>query len=141
MMSHKEFILAYEGGSFGCCIDSLLILRLFLTGHLREKTASISLIVWSLYFPILIIPVVIWFFFCPFLWALFGSILTLMGCLLALFYWLGDLILSLVLANEEFYEFAIANRVLRICLDDEEKETAPEKAVPLPHARYHRRRL
>jgi|ERR1700722_517067 len=140
-MSHKEFILAYEGGSFGCCIDSLLVLRLFLTGHLREKTASISLIVWLLNFPMLMIPAFLWFFFCPFFWALLGSVLTLMGCILALFYWLGDLILSLVLVNEGFYEFAIANRVLRIYLDDEENEAAPEKTVPLPGARYHRRRL
>jgi hypothetical protein len=119
MMSHKEFVLAYEKGTVGCSVSALLTLRLFFAGDIREKKVSINLLLWSLSFLVLIIASVIAFLNFPIRWALLGAFAMLVIYAVAFFYSVGELVLSAALANEEFFEFAKTKRALWIYSDDE----------------------
>ena len=89
----------------------------------------------------LIITSVIGFLNFSFLWALLGTVALSVIYALAFFYCVGELVLSAALANEEFFEFAKAKRVLWIYSDDESNLPGTHKAVPMPHARRPRRRF
>ena len=134
-MSHHEFVLAYEKGSLGCSVSVLTTLRLFVAGKVREKSVTINLLLWSLGFLLLIVASVIGFLNFPLLWAIFGTIVLLPICVLAFFYWIGEVVLSASLANEEFYEFAKAERVLWIFSEDQKSLAKPQKAVLIRRAR------
>jgi len=140
MMSHKEFVLAYENGSVGCSVSALLTLRLFFAGEIREKKVSFNLFLWALSFLVLIVASVIGFLNFSVLWALLGAVAMLVVYTFAFFYWVGELVLSVALANEEFFEFAKAKRALWIYSDDEDNLPKTHKVVLTPHARRPRRR-
>jgi hypothetical protein len=134
-MSHHEFVLAYEKGSLGCSVSVLTTSRLFVAGKVREKSVTINLLLWSLGFLLLIVASVIGFLNFPLLWAIFGAIALLPICVLGFYYWIGEVVLSASLANEEFYEFAKAERVLWIFSEDQESLAKPQKAVLIRRAR------
>ena len=135
MLPHKEFVLAYENGSLGCSVSTLLTLRLFFAGKIHEKKFSINLCLWSVGFPGLITALVIGSFHFPVVWAVFGTVVTLTIYVLAFFYWVGELVLSTALANQEFYEFATAQRVLWTYSDDEKNFPKLQKALPMRRTR------
>lgn len=135
MMSHAEFVLGYETGRVGCCVSALLTLRLFFAGKIREKRVSINLLLWSLGFLVLITASVIGFLNLPALWALLGAIAMLAIYALAFFYSVGGFVLSVALANEEFYQFVKAKRVLWIYSDDEGNLPKLQKVVAKRRAR------
>jgi hypothetical protein len=135
MMSHAEFVLGYETGRVGCCVSALLTLRLFFAGKIREKRVSINLLLWSLGFLVLITASVIGFLNLPALWALLGAIAMLAIYALAFFYSVGGFVLSVALANEEFYQFVKAKRVLWIYSDDEGNLPKLQKVVGMRRAR------
>lgn len=134
-MSHNEFVLAYENGRLGCSVSVLLILRLFVVGKVREKNVTINLLLWSLGFLFLIIASVIGFLNFPLLWVLLGTITLLAIYVLALFYWVGEVVLSASLTNEEFYEFAKAERALWMFSEDQKSLVKPRKTVLIRRAR------
>ncbi len=140
-MSHKEFVLAYENGSVGCSVSALLILRLFFAGKIRERKVSINLFLWALSLQVLIIASVVGFLNFSVLWALLGTIAMLAIYGFAFCYWVGELVLSAAIANEEFFEFAKAKRVLWIYSDDEDNLPKTQKVEPMPRARRPRRRF
>ncbi len=140
-MSHKEFILAYENGSVGCSVSALLILRLFFAGDIREKKVSVNLFFWSLSFLVLIIASIIGFLNFPVSWALLGAFAMLVIYTVAFSYWVGEVVLFAALANEEFFEFAKAKRVLWFYADDEKNLPKTLKVVGMPHLRRPRRRF
>ena len=135
MMSHSEFVLGYQNGRVGCSISVFLTLGLFLAGKIHHKRVSINLLLWSLGILVLIGASFIAFLNLPVLWALLCAIAVLAIYTLAFFYWVGGLILSAALANEEFYEFAKAKRVLWIYSDDEENLPKLQKVVSMRRAR------
>jgi hypothetical protein len=135
MMSHAEFVLGYETGRVGCCVSALLTLRLFFAGKIREKRVSINLLLWSLGFLVLITASVIGFLNLPALWALLGAIAMLAIYALAFFYSVGGFVLSVALANEGFYQFVKAKRVLWIYSDDEGNLPKLQKVVGMRRAR------
>jgi hypothetical protein len=135
MMSHAEFVLGYETGRVGCCVSALLTLRLFFAGKIREKRVSINLLLWSLGFLVLITASVIGFLNLPALWALLGAIAMLAIYALAFFYSVGGFVLSVALANEEFYQFVKAKRVLWFYSDDEGNLPKLQKVVGMRRAR------
>jgi len=134
-MSHKEFVLGYESGSLGCGINTLLILRLFFTGKIRERKVLIILFLWTLFFLVLIIGSVVGLLHFPVLWVLPVTIVVLAICLLAFYYQVGDLVLSAALGNEKFYEFVKEHRALMLYFLDEEKSPHPAKGVQMRRAR------
>ena len=119
MMSHAEFVLGYENGRVGCCVNALVTLRLFFAGKIPERKVSINLSRWSFGFLVLIAASVTGFLKFPFRWALLGTITMLVIYALGFFYSAGEIVLSAALADEEFYEFAKAKRALWIYSDDE----------------------
>jgi hypothetical protein len=135
MMSHAEFVLGYETGRVGCCVSALLTLRLFFAGKIREKRVSINLLLWSLGFLVLITASVIGFLNLPALWALLGVSAMLAIYALAFFYSVGGFVLSVALANEGFYQFVKAKRVLWIYSDDEGNLPKLQKVVGMRRAR------
>jgi len=118
-MSHDEFVFGYENGSLGCSVSVWQSLRLFFAGRIREKIISINLLYWSLGFLLLIGTCIIGFLRLPVIWALLGSVTTLAFYVSAFFHGVGELVLSIALANKEFYEFTKAKRALWIYFDDE----------------------
>ncbi len=134
-MSHDEFVLGYEKGRVGCSVSTLLTLGLFFAGSIREKKVSISLLIWSLGFLVLIALSVIGFLNLPVLWALLGAIAVLVIYALSFFYSFGEIVVSAALANQEFYEFVKAKRVLWIYSDDEGNLPKLQKVVRTRPAR------
>jgi len=134
-MSHDEFVLGYENGRAGCSVSTLLTLRLFFAGRIREKNVSINLLLWSFGFLVLIALSVIGFFILPVLWALLGALAILAIYALALFYWVGGVVVAAALANEEFYELAKTKRALWIYSDGEKNLAKVQKVVPIRRAR------
>jgi hypothetical protein len=134
-MSHKEFVLGYESGSLGCGVSTSLILRLFFTGKIRERKVLIILFLWTLAFLVLIIGSIVGFLYFPVLWVLPVTIVVLAICLLAFYYLTGDLALSVVLGNEDFYEFLKARGALTIHFVDDEKSPQPAKGMQMRRAR------
>jgi hypothetical protein len=76
-MSHDDFILGYQSGRLGCTVSTLLTLRLFLFGRIRETRVVIRLIGWSLGLLLLIALTTIGFLSLPTLWTLLGTIMLL----------------------------------------------------------------
>ena len=74
-MSHDDFILGYQNGRLGCSVSTLLTLRLFLAGRIREKRVVIRLVGWSLGLLLLIGLSSIGFLCLPALWAILGAII------------------------------------------------------------------
>jgi hypothetical protein len=74
-MSHDDFILGYQNRRLGCSVSTLLILRLFLVGRIRETRVVIPLVGWSLGLLLLIGFTIIGFLCLPALWALLGTII------------------------------------------------------------------
>ena len=128
MMSHAEFVLAYENGRVGCSVSVLITLRLFLAGKIREKRVSTHLRLWVLGIAVLTAASVIGFLNFPVLWALLGTIALVAIYTLALFYSVGGTVLSVSLTNRDFYEFATEERMLWIYSDDEENAPRVRKS-------------
>jgi hypothetical protein len=138
MLPHNEFVFAYENGSLGCSVSTLLTLRLFFAGKIRQKKVATGLFLWSVGFLVLIGASLIAFIRLPVFWALAGTIVALVIYTLAFFYWGGELILSSALASEEFYLFATAERALWLYSEDE--KNLPKAQNPLPMRRVRRTR-
>jgi hypothetical protein len=128
MMSHAEFVLAYENGRVGCSVSVLITLRLFLAGKIREKRVSTHLRLWLLAIAVLTAAAVIGFLKFPGVWALLGAIALLAIYTVAFFYSVGGVVLSTSLTNQEFYEFATQQRMLWIYSDDEENAPKVRKS-------------
>jgi hypothetical protein len=129
MMSHAEFVVGYENGRVGCSVSVLATLRLFLAGQLHQKRVSEHLRLWSIGIAVLVAASVIGLFTLPVLWALSGTVAILAVYTVALFDSVGGLVLSTALANQEFYEFATAKRLLWIYSDDEDNAPKLRKSA------------
>jgi hypothetical protein len=135
MLPHKEFVFAYENGSLGCGVSALLTLRLFFAGKIREKKVAINLLLWTLAFPLVATASIVGFLHFSVLWALLGTVAVLAIYALAFFYCVGEGVLSAALASEEFYAFAIAERILWICSNDAMNLPKAGKALPTRRTR------
>jgi hypothetical protein len=117
-MSHDDFILGYQNGRLGCSVSTLLILRLFLVGRIREARVVIPLVGWSAGL-LLVIGLTISGFVClPALWALLGTIILLAIFALGFVDQVGRLIVSTALIDEHFHQFALAEHALYVFSDE-----------------------
>jgi hypothetical protein len=116
-MSHDDFILGYTNGRLGCSVSTLLTLRLFLVGRIRERRLVIALVGWSLGLFIVIGLTVIGFVCLPSLWALLSTIVLLAIFALGFICQVGARIASIALIDARFYEFALASRTLFVSTD------------------------
>jgi hypothetical protein len=135
MMSHSEFALGYENGRVGCSVSGFLTLGLFLAGKIHDKRVSINLLFWLLGILVLVGASFVGFLNLPVLWALLCTIAMLAIYALAFFFSVGGLVLSAALANEEFYEFVKAKRVLWIYSDDEKNLPKLQRVATMRRAR------
>jgi hypothetical protein len=119
IMSHNDFVLGYQNGGVGCSVSTLLILRLFLVGRIRETRIVIPLVRWSLGALFLIGLTFIGFLCLPAFWTLCGTIMLLGIFALGFVDQVGWLILSTALIDEHFYHFALAERALYVFSADE----------------------
>lgn len=117
--SHDDFVLGYQNGGVGCSVSTLLILRLFLVGRIRETRIVIPLVRWSLGALFLIGLTFIGFLCLPAFWTLCGTIMLLGIFALGFVDQVGWLILSTALIDEHFYHFALAERALYVFSADE----------------------
>ena len=116
-MSHDDFILGYQNGRLGWSVSTLLILRLFLVGRIREARVVIPLVGWSVGLLLLIGLTIIGFLCLPALWALLGTIILLAILALGFVYHVGGLIVSTALIDEHFLQFALAEHALYVFTD------------------------
>jgi hypothetical protein len=131
IMSHDDFILGYQNGRLGCSVSTLLTLRLFLAGRIREKRVVISLVGWSLGLVLLIGLSTIGFLCLPALWALLGATTLLAIFALGFTYQIAGLIVSTALANKQFYEFVKSQRALWVSTDGEVNLPKLSKLAPM----------
>jgi len=133
-MSHDDFITGYQNGRLGCSISTLLILRLFLVGRIRETRVVIRLVGWSLGLLLLIGLTTIGFLCLPALWVLLSTIILLAIFALGFVYQVGGLIVSTALIDVHFYQFALAERALSVSAEGEGNMPKLQK-VTLPDSR------
>jgi hypothetical protein len=130
-MSHDDFLIGYQNGRLGCSVSTMLTLRLFLAGRIREKQVLTRLVGWSIGFLLLVSLSVIAFLYLPALWVLLGS-----GILLAIFafglaHGIAALIVSAALADQDFYKFMLAEHALWVSADAEANLPKLPKVVPM----------
>jgi hypothetical protein len=130
MMPHDEFVRTYENGSLGCSTSTLLILRLFLAGKIREKKLSINLFFWSAGFLTLIIACIVGSILYVGAWVLLGIVATFGVYVLVFFLSIGDVVLSAALTSEEFYRLATEKRALWTYPDNEDNSPKLPKITP-----------
>ena len=130
MMPHDQFVRGYENGSLGCSTSTLLILRLFLAGKIREKKLSINLFFWSAGFLTLLIACIAGSILYVGAWVLLGIVVTLGVYVLVFFLSIGDVVLSAALASEEFYRLATEKRALWTYPDNEDNSPKLPKITP-----------
>jgi hypothetical protein len=129
-MSHDDFILGYQNGRLGCSVSTLLTLRLFLVGRIREKRVVIRLVGWSLGLLLLIGLSAIGFVYLPVLWALLGTIILLAIFALGFVHQVAGLLVSTALMDVHFYQFALAEHALCVSADGEGNMPKLQKVVP-----------
>src|SRR5882762_3427408 len=119
-MSHEDFVLGYTNGRLGCSVSSLLTLRLFLTGRIREtRVVVICLVGWSLGLLLLIGLSIVGFLCLSPFWTLLGTIISLAIFSLGVVHQVGALVVSTALIDAHFYQFALAERALFVSTDGE----------------------
>jgi hypothetical protein len=119
IISHEDFVLGYQNGGLGCSVSTLLILRLFLVGRIRDTRIVIPLVRFSLGALFLIGLTIIGFLCVPAVWTLCGTIMLWGMFALGFVDEVGWLIVSTALIDEHFYHFAVAERALYVFTADE----------------------
>jgi len=130
-MSHDDFILGYQNGRLGCSVSTLLTLRLFLVGRIRETRVVIRLVGWSLGLLLSAGLSTIGFLYLPALWALLGTIIFLAIFALGFVHQVAGLIVSTALANKQFYESVRSQRALWVSTEGEGNLPKLPKVVPM----------
>ena len=130
-MSHDDFILGYQNGRLGCSVSTLLTLRLFLVGRIRETRVVIRLVAWLLGLLLLIALSAIGFLCLPALWALVGTTIFVAIFALGFVHQVAGLIVSTALIDVHFYQFALAEHALCVSADGEGNIPKLQKVVPL----------
>jgi hypothetical protein len=130
-MSHDEFVLGYQSGRLGCSISALLVFRLFVSGRIRERRVTTTLIRWSLGLLLLVGLSIVGFLYLPPLWAILATVITLTLFTFGSIHRVAEVVVSGALADEQFYEFARAQRALWISTDVEGNSLNLQKVVPM----------
>jgi hypothetical protein len=134
-MSHDDFLLGYRIGRLRCSVSTLLTLRLFLTGRIREKQVVTPLAGWSLGLFLLVSLSVIGFLCLPALWALLGAGILLAIFVLGFAHGIAGLVVSTALVDQDFYRLMLAEHALWVCADSEDNLPKLQKVVPLRNSR------
>jgi hypothetical protein len=134
-MSHDDFILGYQNGRLGCSVSTLLTLRLFLAGRIREKRVVIHLVGWSLGLLLLIGLSIIGFLCLPVLWALLGIATLLATFALGFTHQVAGLIVSTAVTHKSFFQFTLAEHALCVSADAEDNMPELQNVVPLRDSR------
>ena len=130
-MAHDDFILGYQNGRLGCSVSTLLTLRLFLAGRIHEKRVILRFISWLLGLLLLIGLSITGLVYLDSLWVLLGAIVLLAIFALGFLHVIAGLIVSMALADENFYRFALTEHVLVVSTDGEGNIPKLQKVVPL----------
>jgi hypothetical protein len=130
-MSHDDFLLGYQTGRLGCSVSTLLTLRLFLSGRIREKRVIFCFIRWSFALVLLIGLSILGFFHLSGLWILLGTIILLVIFAVGFTHTIAGLIVSTAIADEQFYAFVLSERALWVSVDDEGNLPKLQRVVPL----------
>jgi hypothetical protein len=134
-MSHDDFLLGYQTGRLGCSVSTLLTLRLFLTGRIREKRVVLRLIGWSLGLLMVVGLSILGFLYLPAVWTLLGSAFFLVVLAVGFTHTISGLIVSLAIADDQFYQLVLAERALYVSADYENNLPKRQRVVPLRHPR------
>jgi hypothetical protein len=130
-MSHDDFVLGYKSGRLGCSVSALLFCWLFVSGRIRQRRVATTLVRWSLGLLLLVGLSSVGFVYLPPLWAILASVIMLTLFTFGSIHRIAELVVSVVLADEQFYEFARAQRVLSISIDVEGNLLNLQKVVPM----------
>jgi hypothetical protein len=130
-MAHDDFILGYQNGRLGCSVSTLLTLRLFLAGRIHEKRVILRFISWLLGLLLLIGLCITGLVYLDSLWVLLGAIVLLAIFALGFLHGIAGLIVSMALADENFYRFALTEHALVVSTDGEGNIPKLQKVVPL----------
>ena len=118
-MSYDIFMRDYQTGRSGWSVSVVATFRLFFAGRIREKKGAAGLICWSLGLPGLAGLSVVGFLYLPPLWAALAILIALPVFVVGAIHQIGQVIVSGALANERFYQLAIAQRALWTYADGE----------------------
>jgi hypothetical protein len=130
-MSHDDFVLGYQSGRLGCSVSALLFCWLFVSGRTRQRRVATALVRRSLGLLLLVGLSIVGFVYLPPFWAILASLIMLTLFTFGSIQRIAELVVSAALADEQFYDFARAQRVLSISNDVEANLLNLQKVVPI----------
>jgi hypothetical protein len=130
-MSHDDFVLGYQSGRLGCSVSALLFCWLFVSGRTRQRRVATALVRRSLGLLLLVGLSIVGFVYLPPFWAILASLIMLTLFTFGSIHRIAELVVSAALADEQFYDFARAQRVLSISNDVEANLLNLQKVVPI----------
>jgi uncharacterized membrane protein YedE/YeeE len=131
-MSYQQFVLAYQKGTFGCTIQTVPALKLFIAGEPEPRIARAALTRWLFEFLCIIgVSIGLSIRFSAIIGLLF-AVVGLSVLSLIFIHQVAEMVLDCSLANDHFFETAIKDQALIVLIDDEENLPAVENVVAMP---------
>jgi hypothetical protein len=142
-ITHDDFIVGYQSGRLGCCVNVLRILSLVYSIKIREKRIVAEVVGWSVGFLALICLWIVGVVFLPLLLALLAGAIVVATCSLISLHRVGEAVIAAALSDNAFYRLVAAEHALDVAADREDAESnlpRVDKVVPIREPRQARRR-
>jgi len=111
-MMHSDFIKGYESGKLSCSVSIVRMVCLLLSGRIREQKVAAVLVCWLLGLLCLAVLSGMGFVYWPPAWAALVNAVLLSVLALSSIHAISEVIVSGALADEQFWQVAVAECAL-----------------------------
>ena len=118
-MKHNDFINGYESGKLSCSVSIVRMVCLLLSGRIRERKVAAVLVCWLLGLLCLAVLSGMGFVYWPPAWAALVNAVLLSVLALSSIHAISEVIVSGALADEQFWQLAVAECALWFFTDQE----------------------
>jgi len=116
---HSDFIKGYESGKLSCSVSIVRMVCLLLSGRIREQKVAAVLVCWLLGLLCLAVLSGMGFVYWPPAWAALVNAGLLSVLALSSIHAISEVVVSGALADEQFWQLAVAECVLVFFTDQE----------------------
>lgn len=116
---HSDFIKGYKSGRLGCSVSFVRLVCLLLSGRIHERKVAAALVCWLLGLLCSAALSGMGFVYWPPAWAALVNVVLLSVLALSSIHTITAVVVSGALADEQFWELAVAERALRFFGDRE----------------------
>ena len=109
---HSDFIKGYKSGRLGCSVSFVRLVCLLLSGRIHERKVAAALVCWLLGLLCSAALSGMGFVYWPPAWAALVNVVLLFVLALSSIHTITAVVVSGALADEQFWELAVAERAL-----------------------------